>query len=121
MEEENQHVLMTYYVIITCNLQNKPVRLLKVRVSCSVVSNSLGSHGLYPSRPYCPWNSSGKNGAGVGSHSLLWGIFATQGLNPGLPHCRQIVYHLSHQNIFKLYMRKARFPSPLTPRDSGRN
>ena len=31
MEEENQHVLMTYYVIITCNLQNKPVRLLKVK------------------------------------------------------------------------------------------
>ena len=31
MEEENQHVLMTYYVIITCNLQNKPVRLLEVK------------------------------------------------------------------------------------------
>ena len=31
------------------------------------------------------------------SHSLLQGIFPTQGSNPGLPHCRQIVYHLSHQ------------------------
>ena len=34
---------------------------------------------------------------GVGSSSLLQGIFPNQGLNPGLPHCRQILYHLSHQ------------------------
>ena len=33
----------------------------------------------------------------VGSHFLLQGIFLTQGLNPGLPHCRQILYLLSHQ------------------------
>ena len=31
------------------------------------------------------------------SHSLLLGIFLTQGSNPGLPQCRQILYHLSHQ------------------------
>ena len=35
--------------------------------------------------------------AGVGCHALLQGIFATQGLNPSLPHCRRILYHLSHQ------------------------
>ena len=29
---------------------------------------------------------------GVGGHALLQGIFLTQGLNPGLPHCRQILY-----------------------------
>ena len=34
---------------------------------------------------------------GVGSHSLLQGIFPTQGSNPGLPHCRRILYQLSHQ------------------------
>ena len=34
---------------------------------------------------------------GVGCHFLLQGIFLTQGSNPGLLHCRQIVYHLSHQ------------------------
>ena len=34
---------------------------------------------------------------GVGCHFLLQGIFLTQGLNPGLPHCRQTLYHLSHQ------------------------
>ena len=35
----------------------------------------------------CPWNPPGKN-PGVGCHDLLQGIFLTQGLNPGLPHCR---------------------------------
>ena len=33
----------------------------------------------------------------VGCHSLLQGIFPTQGLSPGLLHCRQILYHMSHQ------------------------
>ena len=50
--------------------------------SCPVVSDSLGPHGLYS-----PWNSPGQN-TGVGSLSLLQGIFPTQGLNPGVPHCR---------------------------------
>ena len=50
----------------------------------------------YPMEFSSPWNSLGQN-TGVGSHSLLWGIFPTQGSNPGFPHCRQILYHLSHQ------------------------
>ena len=41
-------------------------------------------------------DSLGKN-TGVGGHALLQGIFPTQGLNPGLPHCKRILYHLSHQ------------------------
>ena len=45
---------------------------------------------------YSPWNSPHQN-TGVGSLSLLQGIFPTQKLNPGLPHCRQILYKLSHQ------------------------
>ena len=44
----------------------------------------------------CPWNSPGKN-TGVGCHALLQGILQSQGSNPSLPHCRQILYHLSHQ------------------------
>ena len=44
-----------------------------------------------PARLLCLWNSPGKN-TGVGSHSLLQGIFSTQGLNG-----RQIRYHLNHQ------------------------
>ena len=49
-----------------------------------------------PSMLLCPWNSPGKN-TGVGSHSLLQGIFLTQGSNQGLLYCRQILYHLGHQ------------------------
>ena len=45
---------------------------------------------------YSPWNSPGQN-TGVGSLSLLQGVFPTQGSNPGLPHCRWILYQLSHQ------------------------
>ena len=59
--------------------------------SCSVMSNSLQSHGLYSL-----WNFPGQN-TGVGSQSFLQEILRTQELNPGLLHCRQILYHLSHQ------------------------
>jgi len=38
----------------------------------------------------------GKN-TGVGYHAVLQRIFPAQGSNPGLPHCRQILYHLIHQ------------------------
>ena len=65
-------------------------------VSRSVTSVSLRPHGLQPARLCCPWNSLGKN-TGMGCHSLLQGIFLTQGSNLGLPHYRQILYHLSHQ------------------------
>ena len=65
-------------------------------VSCSVVFNSLWPHGLQPARPLHPWNSPGKNTV-VNCHSLLQGIFLTQGSNPGLLHCRQTLYCLSHK------------------------
>ena len=66
------------------------------RVSHSVVSNSLQPHGLELTMLLSPWISPGKN-TGVGSHSFLQGIFLTQGSNPGLLHCRWILYCLSHQ------------------------
>ena len=54
----------------------------------------------------CPWDSPGKN-TGVGCHSVLWGIYATQGLNPDLLCCKKILYHLSHQGILhKLSLHK---------------
>ena len=59
--------------------------------SLLVMSDSLRPHGLYS-----PWNSPGQN-TGVHSLSLLQGIFPIQGLNPGLPHCRWILYQLSHK------------------------
>ena len=59
-------------------------------------SHSVVSDSLQPCGPYNPWNSPGQN-TGVGSLSLLQGIFPILGLNPGLPHCRQILYQLRHQ------------------------
>ena len=56
--------------------------------SRSIISNSLWL--------YSPWNSLGLI-TRVGSLSLLKGVFPTQGSNPGLPHCRRILYRLSHQ------------------------
>ena len=55
------------------------------------MSDSLRPHGLHS-----PWNSPGQN-TGVGGLSLFQGIFPTQGLKPGVPHCRWILYQLSHQ------------------------
>ena len=64
----------------------------------SVVSDSLWPHGLQPTRLLHPWNFLGRS-PGVGCHFLLQGVFLTQGLNLGFPHCRQRVYHLCHQGI----------------------
>ena len=62
--------------------------------SRSVMSDSLQPHGL--TKLLCPWDFPG-NSTGVDCHFLLQGIFQTQGSNPGLLHCRQMLYHLSHQ------------------------
>ena len=58
---------------------------------------TLQSRGLPSTRLLCPRNSPGKNTPGVGSHSLLLGIFQSQGSNPGLLHYTDILHHLSHQ------------------------
>ena len=61
-------------------------------VSCeshSVMFNSLRLHGLYS-----PWNSPGQN---TGEGSLLQRIFPTQGSNPGLSHCRRLLYQLHYK------------------------
>ena len=54
--------------------------------------------GLLSTRLLCPWDFPGNN-IGVGCHFLLQEIFLIQGLNPGLLHCRQTLYHLSHQGV----------------------
>ena len=67
----------------------KDSTVVKVKVSQSC-PKSLQTYGLYS-----PWNSLGQN-TGVGSLCLLQGVFPMQGSNPGLPHCRRILYYLSH-------------------------
>ena len=65
--------------------------ILNESESHSIMSTSLWPHGLCS-----PWNSPGQDSL-VGSLSLLQGIFPTQGSNPGLLHCRWILYQLSHR------------------------
>ena len=65
---------------------------------------TLGDPWTVPTGLLCPWNFPGKN-RGVDSHSLLQGIFPTQGLNLTLPCCRQILYHLIHQgSLIRIYI-----------------
>ena len=78
-----------------CKIDNQSYPVCE---SCSVMSDSLWSHGLYS-----PWYSPSQN-TGVGSLSILQRIFPTRGSNPGLLHCRQILYQLSPQG-------SPRFPS----------
>ena len=85
---------MCIYIYSYVEIGNRPQHLVVVTcvhvcvLSCTVMSESLWPHGL--------WNSPGQN-TRVGSLSLLQRIFPTQGSNPGLPHCRRILYQLSHK------------------------
>ena len=75
------------------------VKKVKSLQSCLTLCDPMD---LQPSRLLCPQDSLGKN-TGVCCHAVLQGIFPTQELNPGLPHCGQILYHLSHQRSLKGY------------------
>ena len=79
---------------LTSEPPGKPKR--EIEWSHSVVSDTLQPRGLWPTRLLCPWDFPGKN-TGVGCQFLLQEIFLTQGLNPGLPHCRQMLYCLIYQ------------------------
>ena len=90
--KNNFRSVIAFQIFISCVCyctENMTMNALRSLLSenHSIESDSLRSHGLHPP---------GQN-TGVGSLSLLQGIFPTQGLNPGLPHCRQILYPLSHQ------------------------
>ena len=82
--------------------------LCLVAQSCLNLCNPMDCSPLVSS---VHWDSLGKN-TRVGCHALLQGIFPTQGSNPGLPHCRWIVYHLSHQGSPRYWSRSQGIPSP---------
>ena len=65
-------------------------------------------HGLEPTSSSVHGDSPSKN-TGVGSHALLQGIFPAQGSSPGLPHCRWILYHLSHQQSPSMIYKEVSF------------
>ena len=72
----------------------KPTALLnEVIQSCPTLCDPMDCS---LTRFFHPWDFPGKN-PGVGCHFLLQDIFLTQGLNPGLLHCRQTLYRLNHQ------------------------
>ena len=83
-------------------------KIARDRVSHSVMSDSLQPHGLQSARPLCQWNSPGNTG--VGCYSLLQGISPTQGSNPGLLHCRQILYRLSTTKYLNGLFTYSKFP-----------
>ena len=60
------------------------------------MSDPFRPHGLSPTTLLHPWDFPGKS-TGVGCYFLLQRIFLTQGWNPDLPHCRQMLYHPSHR------------------------
>ena len=70
--------------------EKRKVKMLVSHVQLFAIPWTVTTRLLYP------WNSPGKN-TGVGCHSHLQGIFPTKGLNQGLLHCRQIIYHLGYQ------------------------
>ena len=77
---------------------------------CSVVE---GCRLGWPSLPQRTHQNTG-----VGSFSLLQGIFPTQGLNPGLPHCRWILYQLSHKGNPRI-LEWVAYPFSMDPPDTG--
>ena len=90
------------YIIAILQVRKLFTKRLCIVLSHSV-SDSLQPHGLQPTRLFCPWGFPGKN-TGVGFHALLQGIFPTQGSNPGLLHCRQILYQLSYKGSPKKHI-----------------
>ena len=63
---------------------------------CMYVKVAQSCPTLWRHELYSPWNATGQS-TGMGNLSLLQGIFPTQGSNPGLLHCRRILYQLSHR------------------------
>ena len=72
------------------------VMLCLVAQSCLTLCDPLD-----PTRLLCPWDSPGRN-TGLGCQVFLQGIFPTQGSNPGLLHCRWILYQLNHQGSLRI-------------------
>ena len=108
--------ILFFFVSLPLNQMNRRNIMKYESESLSVMSNSLQPHGLYS-----PWNSPAQN-TGVGSHSILQGIFPTQGSNPGLPHCRWwILYQLSHEGSPRI-LEWVAYPfasRPSQPRNQG--
>ena len=113
-QESNQALLHYRWIVYQLSYQGSPW-FCSVHFSRSIVSDSLQPHGLQPARLLYSWDSPGKN-TGVGYHSLLQGIFLTQGSSSGFLHCRQILYHLTtRQKLVYMYIFKLEFSPDICP------
>ena len=83
--EQSDHYIYTFFIFFSIMVYHVKVKVIQ---SCPTLCEPMNYVNL--------WNSPGQN-TRVGSRSLLQGIFPTQGLNPGLPDCRQILYQLCYQ------------------------
>ena len=83
------------FILFIWAIKKKILPFLEVTQSCPTLCNPMDYtvHGILQARIN-----------GVGSHSLLQGIFPTQGSNPGLLYCRRILYQLSHKGSLYIYM-----------------
>ena len=106
--------VVTNMVSLRCSLVVLVLRLVtqSCPTLCDLMDYNLPGSPVYGDSP-------GKN-TGVGCYALLQGIFPTQRSNPGLLHCGQILYHLSHQGspwlfLDAVYLKYMKLPSlPLT-------
>ena len=74
----------------------REINYFSFRITKWCESESCSMDSWRPCGLHSPWKSPGQN-TRVGSLSLLHRVFPTQRLNPGFPHCRWILYQLSHQ------------------------
>ena len=96
----------TKWVVISSNMSGgsnsiwvsewKSLSRVRLFATLYAIQSTIYATIVYPYRLYSPRNSPGQN-TGVGGLSLLQGIFPTQGLNPGLLHCRRMLYQLSYR------------------------
>ena len=96
------YLLLTFYQFKLSEESLTPLCVCVCVCVCLVTQScpTLQPHRLQPARLLCSWNSPGKN-TGVGSHSLLQGIFLTWAGSPNLSllHYRWILYHLSTREV----------------------
>ena len=92
------YFLLTFYVLFHYLLKTMQRLFITTVYTCENESEVAQSCPTLCDPMDCslPWDFPG-NSTGVDCHFLLQGVFPTQGLNPGLPHCRQTLYCLSHQ------------------------
>ena len=91
-----KEISIYYFLPFSFFLREKIFEIVFLSV-CGLVAKScpiLATPWTVACRLLCPWDFPGKN-TGVGCHALLQGIFPTQGSNPCLLHCRQVLYQLS--------------------------